>query len=132
MKVQTNSGNYQSLSTQTEAVTSTGTSHRRPVSSQATDVSSSKESLWIEHFTSDGPPSYDGNSEDTYDHEIDSIATPGTRSEKDALPLEEARCVLVPNRAAVWWVRTAGLKLSTLAAAVLIHESILSSKDLDL
>lgn len=47
-------------------------------------------------------------------------------------PLEEPACGLLPNRPAVWIVKGKSLKISSLTAAILLNDGILTSKDLTL
>jgi hypothetical protein len=46
--------------------------------------------------------------------------------------LEEPRCDLLQNRPAVWLVKGKGLKVSSLAASVLLNDGVLTPKDLTL
>jgi hypothetical protein len=43
-----------------------------------------------------------------------------------------SRCDMLPNRSAVWFVRGRGLKISALAATVLLNEGALANKDLSM
>ncbi len=47
------------------------------------------------------------------------------------VPRDETRCSLLPRRLAVWSINGTGIKLSALAAAVLINEGKLNVKDLE-
>ncbi|TVY87532.1 hypothetical protein LAWI1_G008698, partial [Lachnellula willkommii] len=139
MKVNNLSGSFEELplmGSQSEAVPSNGHIHRRPVP-QTSGTSSSQENdswdhSWEEKPGLDNPPSF-FESEATYsDHDTHAgIATPSTQSQETNLPLEEARCSLLPNRSAAWFIQGRDLKLSTLAAAVLIHEKCIDFKDLE-
>jgi hypothetical protein len=60
------------------------------------------------------------------------IATPSAQSHYDPLPLEEVRCSLLPHLSATWAVRGTDVRLSALAAAVLLNDGILKTNDLDL
>jgi hypothetical protein len=57
---------------------------------------------------------------------------PRTPPDNASLPLEEPGCDLLPNRPAVWIVKGRGLKISSLAASILLNDGILTSKDLAL
>lgn len=56
----------------------------------------------------------------------------GGKSFHDRLDTDSLRCSLVPSRVAVWRVRRSKIKLSALAAAVLLREGIISQSDLKL
>ncbi|KLU88152.1 hypothetical protein MAPG_07139 [Magnaporthiopsis poae ATCC 64411] len=56
----------------------------------------------------------------------------GGKSFHDLLDTDGLRCSLVPSRVAVWRVRRSKVKLSALAAAVLLREGIISQPDLKL
>lgn len=49
-----------------------------------------------------------------------------------SIPLEEARCSLLPTATAVWLSQSTNIHLSSFAATVLIHEGILDPKDLQI
>ncbi|KUJ24102.1 uncharacterized protein LY89DRAFT_12190 [Mollisia scopiformis] len=44
---------------------------------------------------------------------------------------ETARCSILPSRAAVWVTKDRNIKLSAFVAAILLHQGIISTKDLD-
>lgn len=71
-------------------------------------------------------------SERSFNDADSGVSTPTLQSEHQALPIEEARCSLLSDRSAAWVVHGKGLSLSTLAAAVLLHENKIRAKDLDL
>jgi hypothetical protein len=126
---------YPSMSSQSEAAPSNRNIHRRPVPIQASGTTSPQEDhSWEENPGFDSTPPSFGESEGTYsDYDTNvGVATPIMQSQDGNLPLEEARCSLLPNRSAAWSVQGKDLRLSTLAAAVLMHENILNFKDLDL
>ncbi|EJT74441.1 hypothetical protein GGTG_08281 [Gaeumannomyces tritici R3-111a-1] len=56
----------------------------------------------------------------------------GGKSFHDFLDTDGLRCSLVPSRVAVWRVRRSQIKLSALAAAVLLREGVISQPDLKL
>ena len=122
------------MSSQSEAVPSNSNIHRRPVLTQTSGTSSQENHNWEEKPGLDSPSSSFGESECIYsDHGTNvGIATPSMQSQDGNLPLEEARCSLLPSRSAAWLVQGKDLRLSTLAAAILMHEDILKLKDLDL
>lgn len=45
--------------------------------------------------------------------------------------VEPARCSILPSRAAVWVIKDTNIKLSAFVAAILLHQGIISIKDLD-
>lgn len=49
-----------------------------------------------------------------------------------SIPLEEARCSLLPTASAVWLAKSTNILLSAFAGAVLVHEEILNPKDLQI
>ncbi|TVY26678.1 hypothetical protein LHYA1_G004154 [Lachnellula hyalina] len=126
------------MGSQSEAVPSNGNIHRRPVPTQTSGTSSSQDNhtwdhSWEDKTRLDSPQSFFGESEATYsNHDTHAgIATPSSQSHEGNLPLEEARCSLLPYRSAAWFIHQRDLKLSTLAAAVLMHEECISFKDLE-
>ncbi|TVY42041.1 Vacuolar protein sorting-associated protein [Lachnellula subtilissima] len=125
------------MGSQSEAVPSNGNIHRRPVPTQTSGTSSSQDNhtwdhSWEDKIGLDSPQSF-GESEATYnDHDTHAgIVTPSSQSHEGNLALEEARCSLLPYQSAAWFIHQRDLKLSTLAAAVLIHEECISFKDLE-
>ncbi|GME24849.1 UDP-glucuronosyl/UDP-glucosyltransferase [Neofusicoccum parvum] len=56
----------------------------------------------------------------------------GAQSFHQQLKVEELRCSVMPNRAAVWRVKRTKVRLSSLAAVVLANEGLLSFSDLKL
>jgi len=56
----------------------------------------------------------------------------GGKSFHEFLNTDELRCSLAPSRVAVWRVRRTKLRLSTLAAAVLVKEGVLKYSDMKL
>lgn len=49
----------------------------------------------------------------------------------NSAPRDEKSCLLLPRRSAVWSTKGSGIKLSALAAAVLINENRLKIEDLE-
>ncbi|KAK7721810.1 hypothetical protein SLS57_005159 [Botryosphaeria dothidea] len=56
----------------------------------------------------------------------------GAQSFHQQLKVDELRCSVIPNRAAVWRVKRTKIRLSALAAVVLANENIISFSDLKL
>ena len=56
----------------------------------------------------------------------------GAASFHQKLPVDQMRCSLVPNKAAVWTVKGSSTKLSTFAAAILVDQKILEYSELEL
>ena len=52
--------------------------------------------------------------------------------ENSNFTIEQSTCALLPNRPAVWLVKASDLKISSLAAAVLLNDGICTAKDLAL
>ncbi|TVY43744.1 putative vacuolar protein sorting-associated protein [Lachnellula occidentalis] len=140
MKVNNLSASFEEMplmGNQSEAVPSNGNIPRRPVPTQTSGTTSFQDNhdwdhSWEEHRGLDSPPTLFGESEATYsDHDTHAgIATPSTLYQESNLPLEEVRCSLLPDRSAAWFLQERNLRLSTLAAAILIHEQCISFKDL--
>jgi hypothetical protein len=70
------------------------------------------------------PMSNDGNSNS---NNIESV-----QSDYDVLPQTTVRCALATSHVGVWRVKKSDIKISALAAAVLVNEGLLSFKDLEM
>ncbi len=121
----------------------TDNTHRRPTASKTSTPPSpaAEDPLQTSHFLEKVPHR---------DHETASQATGTIYGDHDenahvhtppsdiydddymGLPLEEARCSLLPNRSAAWSVQGRDLILCTLAATVLVREGYLHANHLKL
>ncbi|CZR55239.1 uncharacterized protein PAC_05126 [Phialocephala subalpina] len=45
--------------------------------------------------------------------------------------VEQAQCSILPSRAAVWTIKDTNIRLSAFVAAILLHQGIINTKDLD-
>jgi hypothetical protein len=121
------------INTQSEAVPPTTNVSRRPVPSRtATAPSLQDNRTWDEKSEHETLLSTTEGSERSFNDPDTGLSTPTLQSEYHALPVEEVRCSLLPNRSAAWVIYGKDLRLSPLAAAVLLHENKIKVKDLDL
>jgi hypothetical protein len=137
MKVETlpayRADDHPPLITQSETVPPTTNISRRPVPNSArTDSSSQENRTWDEKSEHETLLSTTEGSERSFNDPDTGLSTPTLQDEYHALPVEEARCSLLPNRSAAWSIHGKDLRLSPLAAAVLLHENKIKAKDLDL
>ena len=110
-------------------VNRTDTTNMQPPSAPAQD----RDDGWREAAGSDdSPPEYQETYPPSSAAEMESHFDPTTPLIYNDIPMNSTNCALMPNQTAIWKVKGTEIKLGPLASAVLVHEKLLTTEDLEL